>query len=287
MSKSSAWVFDVAETEFDEKVIKKSHELPVVVDFWAPWCGPCRALAPILERMVGERNGEVLLAKLNTDEAQNLAGRYGISSIPHVMAFRKGQPVLEFVGVLPETQLADFFERLKPTEAEKNAETAAELAQTDPAKAEEMYRLALKDNPHQEDAIVGLARVLVEQRKDKEASEVLGQIGSAGTHGAEADKLRAILWLRENAVKLLREDDLRKKVTAQPKDANVLCDLGCVLAANGHTAEGLETLLKAGQMDRKLASSRVREAMVKIFFVVGVRSELADGYRAKLTALLY
>jgi putative thioredoxin len=286
MSKS-AWVFDVAEADFEEKVVKQSHETPVVVDFWAPWCGPCRSLGPILEGMIEKRGGAVLLAKVNTDEEQNLAMQFGISGIPHVVAFRKGKAAVQFTGLLPQGQLDDFFNRLAPSEAEKNAETAAQLEKTNPAEAEKMYRLALKNEPNQEDVIVGLARVLIELKKHEEAADLLERIGSQGEHGAEADKLRAILWLCGQAKDLPSEEVLRAKVKAEPKNAAALCDLGCVLAANGKTTDALEILLQAGQLDRKLASARIRETMVKIFFVIGVRSELADAYRDKLTALLY
>ncbi len=287
MDKKNAWVFDVTEAEFEEKVVQKSQETPVVVDFWAPWCAPCRSLAPLLEAKVAEREGAVLLAKVNTDDEQTLAAQFGISGIPHVVAFRKGKPFLQFTGLLAEAQLVDFFNQLQPTEAEKNIENAASLEKTKPADAENLYRLVLKTNPNQEDAIVGLARVLIDQKKDKEAGELLEQIGSHGDFGPEADKLRAILWLREQTKDLASEEALQKKAKAEPKNGQILCDLGCVLAANGKTAEALETLFQAGRFDSKLASSRVREAMVKIFFVIGVRSELADAYRDKLTALLY
>src|ERR1022692_3157800 len=127
MSEKSPWIYDATEADFDEKVLKKSHEVPVVVDFWAPWCGPCRNLTPILEGMIEARKGEVLLAKANTDDEQNLAMQYGVNGIPHVVGFRKGRPVVQFTGLLPEAQMAEFFDRLKPTEAEKSVEGCRSL----------------------------------------------------------------------------------------------------------------------------------------------------------------
>src|SRR5262245_47713115 len=116
----SPFVFDVGERDFEAKVLQKSKEAPVVVDFWAPWCGPCRMLGPVLEKLIGQRNGAVLLAKVNTDEEQRLAVQYQIDSLPTVIAFRDGKPILDFVGVLPEGELRMFLDRLSPTAAEKH-----------------------------------------------------------------------------------------------------------------------------------------------------------------------
>ena len=287
MSIPSPWVSDVTEADFEEKVLKKSHEVPVVVDLWAPWCGPCKSLGPILERLIAARNGQVMLAKINTDEEQNLAAQFQVSSIPMVIAFRKGQPVLEFVGLLPENQIVDFLDRLAPSEAEKSIDAAAKLEKTNPAEAEQLYRTALKADSKQESAIVGLARLLVEQKKDEEATDLLDRVGPDGEFGAEADKLRARLWLSSQASELLNESVLREKVKTEPKNAEATYELGCRLAAEGNTDEALETLLGAASFDRKLATAKVRETMVKIFFVIGVRSDMADAYRDKLRALLY
>ena len=139
-------VFSVTEKDFQTKVLERSKEIAVVVDFWAPWCGPCRSLAPLLEKIVAERKGEVVLAKVNTDEEIGLAQSFRIESLPTVVAFRGGRPVLDFMGLLPEADLRRFFDSIGPTPAEREISQAAALERTDPAEAEASTAPSLPTN---------------------------------------------------------------------------------------------------------------------------------------------
>jgi putative thioredoxin len=283
---TSSWVVEVDERTFDQEVIQRSRESPVVVDFWAPWCGPCRMLAPALEKVVAERKGEVVLAKINIDENPHLASQFGIQSIPTVIAFRDGQPVLDFLGLLPEAQLREFLDRIVPSEADRLAHQAAALEKTNPVEAEKLYRRALAGDRNQEAAQVGLARLLISQAKDAEARELLQNLGPGSALGEEVQRLQALLELRDLAY-LADDATARERLEIDPNNAQARYELGCVLASQGRYEEALQMLLSAAERDRKLAATKVREAMVKVFQAVGVRSPLADEYRDKLSSLLY
>jgi putative thioredoxin len=284
---SSSWLIEVGPAAFEREVIQRSHEQPVVVDFWAPWCGPCLALGPVLERLVGERGGEVVLAKVNVDEVPELAAQFGVSSIPLVVAFRHGRPVLDFLGALPEPQIRQFLDQISPTEADRLIDKARSLETTDPDEAEGLYRRALAADARNEPAAVGLARVLVARGQDDEARQLLAEAGTSGELGAEVERLNGLLGLRQLARGLGDEATLQQRLQAQPKDARLQYELGCVLAAAGKYEEGLKLLLSAAEADSSLAASKVREAMVEIFQVVGPQGALANDYRNRLATLLY
>jgi putative thioredoxin len=286
-SPSSDWIIDVDTANFERAVIERSRDRPVVVDFWAAWCSPCLMLGPVLEKLVSERKGEVILAKVNIDEAQELAHRYAVEAIPAVKAFRDGKPIFEFMGVLPETAVRQLLDRICPTESDRLARQASALEATRPEQAESLYRRALELDRNHEVAGVGLARLLIGHGRDAEAAEVLAPFGPGGEQGEEVERLNAILFLRQQAREYGEESAARQRWQADPNNARLCFQFGCILAAAGKYPEALEMLLSAGEKDRQLAAGQVRETMVKIFQVIGVRSPLSDQYRDKLSHLLY
>jgi putative thioredoxin len=286
-AEQSSWIRDVTEADFQREVIDKSHEKPVVVDFWAEWCDPCRQLGPLIERLVNERKGEIILAKVDVDQAKQLASEFGIEGIPMVLAFRAGQLVLSFKGLLPEAQIRSFLDRIGPSEADRAAQQARQQETANPAEAEKLYRRALELDPNHDASLLGLARVLIARNQDAEATELLDGVTPGGERGAELDGLRGMITLRGLATEFGNEADLRRKVDAEPNSAEPHYQLGCILGAGGKYKEALEEMLAAARADKKLAGSKVKEAMVQIFHIIGVRSELADEYRDLLTRLLY
>jgi putative thioredoxin len=284
---ASAWVFDVTEADFERAVLQASRARPVLVDFWAPWCDPCRMLGPLLERLVAERRGEVLLAKLNVEEAPTLAERYAISSIPAVKAFRDGRVWREFVGLLPEDYLRAFLDEVVPSAADRLASQAAPLEASDPAAAERLYREVVEKDRNHLGARVGLARVLLAQGQTDEIEALLEPVGSDGEVGAEAERVLARLRLQRLAGAVGDEAAARRRLAAEPESARRHFELGCALAVKGDLAGALPELLEAAERDPKLASGPAREAMVQVFYLLGVDHPLANEYRAKLARLLY
>jgi len=283
----SKWVIQVGDADFEADVLERSRQVPVVVDFWAEWCGPCRQLGPLLENAAADRKGKFVLAKVNVDEAQQLAMYFRIESIPAVLAFKDGQAVNGFVGLLPEGDLKLFLDDLAGPAAGDPLVQAAALEEKDPAKAEKIYRDLLAKDENNPPARLGLARVLVGTKRDDEALKVLEPIPDAGEFGADAVKVRRTIEMHKNAATAGDEGQLRKKIAADPENPPLYLELGNVLATKGQYQPALDALLKAAELDQELGRGPVRELMVKVFEIIGVRSEMADRYRDRLRALLY
>lgn len=283
----SGWVLNVAEGDFQEEVVDRSQQTPVVIDFWAPWCGPCRSIAPMLEAAAKERAGAFVLAKINVDENQQIAGYFQIEGIPAIRVIDKGQMTNGFDGVVSQEQMNEFISQICPSDADKALQQIIAQESTHPAEAEEAYRKILATDPDHEQFRVFLARVLIGKHENQEAEELLLPVGVIGELGAEAERLRRILEVRKNPTDGGKETELRKQTIAEPNNAQVRYELGSLLAQQERYPEALETLLSAAELDRELARNQVRELMLKIWEIIGVRSELADETRDRLRSMLY
>jgi putative thioredoxin len=281
-----AWIVDVTDETFEQEVVRRSYEKPVVIDFWAEWCEPCRALKPLLEQAINERRGLIVLARINVDQAQAVAHHFELKAIPFVVAVRNGRALLQFEGVLPLEHLRRFLDEISPSESEMLVAQAKELEDGQPEKAEALYRKSLEKDPTMEAARVGLARVLIAQNKE-EGAQLLESLSTEGEFGAEVQQLKSQLALQKTLGTTGDIATLQKQVEAEPKNAELRCNLGQALAAAGKYPEALAMLLSAAELDPALAASKVREAMVQIFYAVGPSSALANDYRSKLARLLY
>jgi putative thioredoxin len=283
----TGWVIEVGDADFEAEVLQRSRQVPVVIDFWAEWCEPCRQLGPVLEKAARERKGKFVLAKVNVEEAQQLAMYFRIESIPAVLAFKNGQAVNGFVGLLAEPQLKEFLDDLAGPAPGDPMVKAAALEEKDPGAAEKIYREVLKSDESNDPARLGLSRVLIATNRDDEALTLLATIPDAGEFGAEAVKQRRTIEMKKGAATAGDEAELQKRIAKEPNNAQLRLELGNVLATKGKYEQALQTLLSAAEMDTELGRGPVRELMVKVFEIVGVRSELADKYRDKLRALIY
>jgi putative thioredoxin len=285
-SPSSPWIRDVTADSFEADVVVPSRERPVLLDFWSPSCGPCRVMGPVLEKLVEERKGQVHLAKINADQEQELASYFGISAIPAVKVIFNGQLVHEFEGLRPESELRRFLDDICPSRTPE-LDKAKAIEQSAPAKAEKLYRQVLEKETDNDAARLGLARTLIAQDRLDEVDPVLVPVAASGDVGAESDRIKADIYLRRAAALLPPEAELHKRVASDPKNAQARLDLGIVLARQSKYPEALQMLLSAAEQDMKLATGRVREVMVQVFYSMGSNHPLANDYRSRLSRLLY
>jgi putative thioredoxin len=278
-------IVDVGDADFERAVLDRSKDVPVVVDFWAPWCAPCRALGPVLERLATEHAGAFVLAKVNVDEAQAVAQAFRVQSIPAVKGFRDGALVAEFVGAQPEHAIRQFLAALLPTEADRLArEGESQLAAGDAARAEVAFREALVHEPRHPRALLGSARLHADRGDVREALALLERVSPSASVAREAERLAAELRTRVDGTG--DESALRARIAADPNDLDARLALGRVFAARGRHEEALAELLEVVRRDPRHADEAARKAMLDVFQVLG-EGPVVDRYRGELAKALF
>ncbi len=289
---ADASVKDTTTQTFVKDVIEESKRQPVLVDFWAPWCGPCKQLTPVLEKAVRAAKGKVKLVKMNIDEHPAIPGQMGIQSIPAVIAFVNGQPADGFMGALPESQVVAFLERLTKDRIGGDAQDLlkaadAALADGNAAGAAEIYAQVLAEDNSNVAALAGLARCYVQTGALDQARQTLAMIPEAKANDAAVAAARASLELAEQAKSLGPLDDLEKKVAANPADHQARFDLALALNGKGRRADALEHLIAIVKRDRKWNDDGARKQLVQFFDAWGPTDEATIEGRKKLSSILF
>ncbi len=284
----SQWIVDVGDVDFEAKVLRASFNTPVLADFWADWCAPCKVLGPILERLAEEYQGAFILAKVNTEKAPALTQLLQIRSIPLVVLFRDGRPVDQFVGALPEPEVRAFLSRhLSPPKSSELEEAWSVLEAGRFHQAEKLFRRVLKDKPDDPSALLGLARVHVGLRQFQEAKELLERIPESASVFEHARALLAYLDCRKEARAQGGSGVLRERLGRDPDDLETKFELARCLIGEDKFEEALELLLDMVRRDRSFRDDAARRLMLDVFRVVGDRSELAERYRSRLAQILF
>jgi putative thioredoxin len=277
---------------FVKDVIEESKRQPVLIDFWAPWCGPCRQLTPMLEKAVRAAQGKVKLVKMNIDDHPAIPGQMGIQSIPAVIAFVNGQPADGFMGALPEGQVAQFIERItKGAVAGETkdliAEAEAALAAGDAQGAGGIYSEVLAEDKDNVAALSGLARSYLAMNEVEKAKQVLTQVPEAKRNEAAYATAKAALDVAEQASSVGPVGELEQKVAANPADHQARFDLAVALNAASKRIEAVDHLMEIVKRDRKWNEDGARKQLVQFFEAWGPTDEATVAGRRKLSSILF
>ncbi|MSQ60667.1 MAG: thioredoxin [Betaproteobacteria bacterium] len=279
---------DVTDETFESDVIEASKKVPVLVDFWAPWCGPCRSLAPVLEQLADQYEGKFLLAKVNSDENPGVSRQYAIRSIPNVKAFIGGQQTDEFLGALPESQVRHFIERLLPSPAQILRQEAAQArAEGDNERALKILSQAALLDPRNDEIIADQAQVLLDMGESDQAQAAIKRLSPLASHNSWINTLIAKVQFAANTTAEEDTESLRARVAANPADLESRFNLANQLVMKQEFEPALDHLLEIVQRDRNFRDDIGRKTMLSLFSLITDRGDLVRRYRQALAAAIH
>jgi putative thioredoxin len=289
---ASGLIGDTTTAGFSADVIRESRNQPVLVDFWAPWCGPCRQLTPSLEKVVREAKGRVKLVKMNIDDHPSIPGQLGIQSIPAVIAFKDGQPVDGFMGAVPESQIRDLIDRVAGpgggNQIEATLAAASEArAKGDLQAAAELYAAVLAEAPDNIDAAAALATILYDSGDADAAGEILAGIPADKADHPDIAAVKARMDLDKEVAALGNPAELERRLAADPKDHQARFDLAMIQNARGEREAAADNLLAIMKADREWKDDGARQQLLRFFEAWGMMDEATLAARRKLSSLLF